>query len=109
MVVLQLLQNDAKPRWALSQIQRGKEEESKQLLGGGASVDELAVVVNETLDLALALEVADGNTGERAVDLHTVNQGRLRNHLEGGHLLEDTVVGGAVKDNHVLGLQFPNG
>lgn len=74
------------------------------LLGRGTSVDELTVVVDDALDLALALQVADGDTGERAVDLHTVNQRRLRDHLEGGHLLEDAVVGGAVEDNHVLGL-----
>lgn len=62
------------------------------------------MVVDEALDLTLTLEVADGDTGERAVDLHTVNERRLRDHLEGGHLLEDAVVGGLVEDDHVLGL-----
>ncbi len=74
------------------------------LLGGSTGVHELTVVVDDALDLAITLKVADGNTGERTTDLHTVDQGRLRDHLEGGHLLEDTVVGRLVKDEHVLGL-----
>lgn len=78
--------------------------ESANLLGGGTGVDELAVVVDETLDLTLAFEVADGDTGKGAVDLHAVNECRLRNHLECGHFLEDSVVCRSVEHNHVLGL-----
>ena len=81
--------------------------DGENLLGGSAGVDELAVVVNEALDLALALEVADGDAGERAVDLHAVNQRRLRNHLERRHLLQDAVVRRSVKNHHVLGLSSP--
>ena len=32
------------------------------------------MVVDDTLDLTLALKVADGNAGKRAVDLQTVNE-----------------------------------
>ena len=62
------------------------------------------MVVHQSLDLSLSLKVLDGNSGKRTVDLHSVNQRRLRDHLEGGDLLKDSVVGRSVKNNHVLGL-----
>ena len=68
------------------------------------TVHKLAVVVDDPLDLAVTLEVPDGDTGERAVDLQSVNKGRLGDHLKGGHLLENPVVGRSVKVDHVLGL-----
>lgn len=62
------------------------------------------MVMNNPLNLTLPLEVANGNTSKRTVDLHPVNEGGLRNHLESGDLFEDAIVGGSVEDDHVLGL-----
>lgn len=50
------------------------------------------------------MKVADGDTGKRAVDLHTVNEGGLRNHLESWDFLEDSIVSWSVEDNSVLSL-----
>jgi hypothetical protein len=61
-------------------------------------------VVNHGLDEALTLEVLDGDTGERSVDLHAVNEDRLRDELEGGDLLHDAVESGLVADDGVVGL-----
>ena len=62
------------------------------------------MVVDDTLDLTLALKVADGNAGKRAVDLQTVNEHTGGDHLEGGNLLEDTLIERLVKGNGILGL-----
>jgi hypothetical protein len=51
------------------------------------------VVVDDTLDVALLLEEGNGAAGERAVDLHAVNEDRLRDELVGRDLLEDAVAG----------------
>lgn len=62
------------------------------LLGGSsASVDELGAVVDDALDETLLLEVRNGAAGERTVDLHAVNEGRLGDDLVGGDLLHDAV------------------
>lgn len=67
---------------------------SNLLLGdNGAGVDKLGVVVDDALDEALLLEESDGTASERAVDLHAVNEDRLRDELVGRDLLEDTVAG----------------
>lgn len=60
------------------------------------------MVMDDSLDLAVLLEVSNGTSRERAVDLHSVNQRRLRDHLEGGDLLEDLVVGWLVQDDGIL-------
>lgn len=61
-------------------------------------------MVDERLDEALLLQVPDSDTGERAVDLHAVNENRLGDELEGGDLLHDAVIGGLVADDSVVGL-----
>lgn len=48
-------------------------------------------MVDDTLNLSLLLEERNGAAGERTVDLHAVNEHRLRDELVGRHLLEDTV------------------
>lgn len=63
------------------------------------------MVVDDTLDLALTLKVADGHTRERAVDLETVNEDAGRDHLERRHLLHHTLVEDLVKVDVVLRLQ----
>lgn len=64
-----------------------------------------SLVVDDPLDRTVTLKVLDSNTSQRAIDLHTVDQGALADHLEGGDLLEDLVVGGAVEDDGVDGLE----
>jgi hypothetical protein len=51
-------------------------------------------VVDDTLDETLLLEEGDGAAGERAVDLHAVDEGRLGDNAVGGDLLDDAVAAG---------------
>lgn len=85
-------------------------------------VDELSVVVDNSLDKTLLLKESDGTSGEGTVDLHSVDEDGLRNKLVGGDLLEDSVAGqlsvppkfgsflkiylldGLVNDNGIVGL-----
>lgn len=62
--------------------------------GGGSGVDELGVVVDDSLDETLLLEVGDGPSGEGAVDLHSVDEGGLGDDSVGGDLLDDSVATG---------------
>ena len=61
-------------------------------------------MVYDLLDLALLRKMADRNTGERAVDFETLDEDGLGDVSEGGDFLKDTVVGGLVKGDGVLGL-----
>jgi hypothetical protein len=56
------------------------------------TVDELGVVVHDGLDESLLEQVLDGNTSERAVDLHPVDEDRLADELVRRDLLHDLVV-----------------
>lgn len=71
---------------------------------GRRTVDELRRVVHHALDLAVALEVADSHTGERATDLETLDEDRLGDELERRRLLQDAVVQRLVEGDGVLGL-----
>lgn len=55
------------------------------------------MVVDDALDVALLLEERNGATSERTVDLHAVNEDRLRDELVGRDLLEDAVAGMLVR------------
>ena len=68
------------------------------------TVNELAVVVNQWLNLTLTLKVTDRQTSQGTIDLQAVNQHTGRNHLEGWHLFDDTLVQDLVEVNSVLGL-----
>ena len=68
------------------------------------TVNELAVVVNQWLNLTLTLKVTDRQTSQGTIDLQAVNQHTGRNHLEGWHLLDDTLIQDLVEVNGVLGL-----
>lgn len=46
------------------------------LRSGSPSIDELSIRVNDPLDRAFLLEMRDGATSERSIDLHAVDQGR---------------------------------
>ena len=71
---------------------------------GKLTVDELGRVVHNSLDQLLLLKVADSNAGQAAVNFETLNEDALADELEGGDFLQDTVVGGLVEGDSVLGL-----
>lgn len=62
------------------------------------------MVVDDALDVALLLEELDGAAGERAVDLHAVNEDRLRDELVGRDLLEDAVAEALVTEGERVGV-----
>jgi hypothetical protein len=49
--------------------------------------------VNHPLDQTLLLEMGDRTSGERTVDLHSVNKGRLGDDFVGGDFLQYSVAG----------------
>jgi len=61
-------------------------------------------VVNNTLDLALLLQVSDGNPCKTAVNFQPLDEGGLGNHSEGRNFLQYTVIGSFVEGDDVLGL-----
>jgi hypothetical protein len=80
-------------------------------------------VVDDSLDETLLLEVGDGPSGERAVDLHSVDEGGLGDDSVSGDLFDDSVAtsgvgvslhpnerrgvcsqGGLLEDDGVVGL-----
>ena len=68
------------------------------------TVDELAAVVNDALDLTLLLQVPDRYPRQGAVDLQPLDEDRLADEAEGGDLLHDTVEQDLVECDGVLGL-----
>lgn len=60
--------------------------------------------MNNALDQPFLLQVTDGDTGKTAVDFEPLNEDTLADETEGRHFLKNTVVGGLVKNNGVLGL-----
>jgi hypothetical protein len=58
-------------------------------------------VNGNTLDQTLLLEVADGASSQRSVNLESVRNNGGGDELVGGDLLQETVVGLLVKDNLV--------
>jgi hypothetical protein len=61
-------------------------------------------VGNDLLDLAGLLEIGESTTGERAVDLESVDKGGDGDEAVRLDFLLETVVGGLVEDDGVLGL-----
>ena len=59
---------------------------------------------NDLLDLTLLLEFGKGATGERSVDLQTVDKDGDRDKTVGLDILLELVVGGLVEGDGVLGL-----
>ena len=68
------------------------------------TIDQLAAVVHDPLNLPLLLQVPDGYPRKTPVDLQTLDEDALADEAEGRDLLEDTVVGRLVEDNGVLRL-----
>ncbi len=63
-------------------------------------------MMHNGLDLALLPQVSDSNTSQRAINFKTLDEDALADELEGWHFLQDTVVGGFVEGDSVLGLIF---
>jgi hypothetical protein len=61
-------------------------------------------VVDDRLDELLPLEMPDSNASQAAVDFEALDENALADEFEGGDFLQDTVVGGLVEDDGVLGL-----
>jgi hypothetical protein len=59
-------------------------------------------VVDDSLYLAVLLEVADGNARETAVYFEALDEDALGDEAEGGDLLDDTVEGRLVEGDCVL-------
>ena len=61
-------------------------------------------MVHNPFDLLLLLQVANGNTSQRAIDFETLDEDALADEFEGGNFLQDTVVDGLVEGDGVDGL-----
>jgi hypothetical protein len=59
-------------------------------------------VVHNFLDLTLFREVADDKARKGPINLQPLDQNRLRDESEGGHFLQNTIVGGFVKYDSML-------
>lgn len=59
-------------------------------------------MMHDLLDRALLRQVPDRNARQAAVDLEALDEDGLADELEGGDLLQDTVVRGLVEDDGVL-------
>jgi len=66
----------------------------------------LTVVVNDSLDGALFLEMTDGDPCKRAIDTEALDQDGLRNETECWNFFKYAVVRRLVESNGVLGLIF---
>ena len=71
---------------------------------GIRTVDQLAAVVHDPLDLALLLQVPDSYPCQAPIDLQPLDEDALTDKAEGRDFLQNTVVGGLVKDHRMLGL-----
>lgn len=61
-------------------------------------------MVHNRLDQAILLQMPDSDTGQRAIDFQTLDEDALADEFEGGDFLHDTVKGGLVEADGVLGL-----
>jgi hypothetical protein len=68
------------------------------------TVNDLSMVARDGLNQTLGFEFTNGNTGQRAVQLETIDKNRLGDELVSGDLLEQTVIGRLIEDDHVVGL-----
>ena len=61
------------------------------LPGSRTGVHELRVVVYDPLDQTLLFEMSNGSSSERAVDFHSVDEGRLGDNSVSGDFFDDSV------------------
>lgn len=71
---------------------------------GERTVDVEAVVTDDLPDLTFLLEGVQSLTGETAVDLETINKGGDGDQTVGLDFLVESLKGGLLEDNSVLGL-----
>ena len=64
------------------------------------------MMVDDSFDCALLLEVSDRNPSEATIDLESFDEDTLRNESEGWRFLEDTIISGLIKSDGVLRLVF---
>ena len=64
------------------------------------------MMVDNSLNRALLLEVPDRNPSQATIDLESLDKDALRNESEGGCLLNDTIIGGLIEGDGVLRLVF---
>jgi len=62
------------------------------------------MMVDDSLNRTLLLEVSDRNPSEATIDLESFDEDALRNESEGRRFLEDTVVSGLIESDGVLRL-----
>jgi len=60
--------------------------------------------MHDRLDQILVFQMFDSKTSQRAAYPETLNEDALTDKFEGGNLLQDTVVGGFIEIDSVLGL-----
>lgn len=77
---------------------------SSDIRDGSHTVDLHLAVRGDGLDQALLLEVGDALAGQRAVDLHAVDENSDGNQAVGLDILVELLGGGLVEDDGVLGL-----
>ena len=61
-------------------------------------------MMNNSLNLLLFLQMTDSDTSQTAVDLESLDQDALADEFEGGHFLQDAVIGSLVEIDSVLRL-----
>ena len=60
--------------------------------------------MHDPLDKSVPLKLTNSDTGQATVNFETFNENTLADEFESGDFFEDTVVGGLVKRDSVLGL-----
>jgi len=63
-------------------------------------------MMDDPLDLSLFLQMSNRNSCQTAVDFQPLDEDALADEFEGGDFLQDTVIGGLVEGDGVLGLVF---
>jgi hypothetical protein len=63
-------------------------------------------MVNDPLDLSLLLQMSNRNPCQTTIDLQPLDEDTLTNEFEGGDFLQDTVIGGFIEGDGVLGFVF---
>jgi hypothetical protein len=63
-------------------------------------------MMNDPFNLSLFLQMSDRNPRQAPVDFQPLNEDALADKFESRDFLQDTVVGGFVKGDGVLGLVF---
>jgi hypothetical protein len=63
-------------------------------------------MMNDAFDMSLLLQMSNCNPCQTPIDLQALDEDTLADEFEGGDFLQDTVVGGLVEGDGVLGLVF---